>query len=117
MSLLLSRWAKLYNGTVSELSMEPAIAALGIPYRFQHPVWGMGCFLDYAWPSMKLALEIDGKEHNTKAGREKDLDRTTRLGRFGWTVIRCTNEDAQHNIPVVLEKIKAAMAKLQKDQA
>ena len=34
----LMRWAKLYSKpTEAETALEPAIASLGTPYRFQHP--------------------------------------------------------------------------------
>lgn len=97
----LSRWAKLYvNLTTPELAIEPAIAALGLPYRAQHPVFATGSVLDFAiYPrgigGPKLAVEIDGKEHRTKAGMAKDAERTAKLEARGWKIARITNEEAK----------------------
>lgn len=106
---LLGRWAKLYHGTPSELALEPAIARLGLVYRFQHPVWSCGVILDFAFPGPLLALEVDGKEHRTKAGREKDEVRTAKLELKGWTVIRCTNEEALGDQATVINRVIEAL--------
>jgi very-short-patch-repair endonuclease len=90
----LMRWAKLYAGTESEHALEPAIASAGLPYRWQHPVWAVGCFLDYAWHTHKVAIEIDGASHTRRGAREKDAVRTAKLENLGWKVLRCTNEEA-----------------------
>ena len=105
----LARWAKLYNGTEPELALEPYVAALGIPYRFQHPVWSCGLFPDYAWPTVKLVLEIDGDEHHKPAGLKKDALRTAKLAKHGWTVIRCTNEEALTEPRLVITRVQAAL--------
>lgn len=93
-NFFLSNWARLWKGTAPEHAMEPAVASLGLPYRWQNPVFGSHAILDFAWPTLMVALEIDGKEHRTKSGLVKDRDRTERLQAKGWTVLRCTNEDA-----------------------
>ena len=100
MSLFLKRWAKLYaHRTRAELAIEPAVARLGLPYRGQHPVFDGGAILDFAiYPDgldgPAVDLEVDGPSHRTKKGREHDDERTARLTAAGWTVIRCTNEEA-----------------------
>lgn len=109
--MLLPRWAKLYSGTPSELALEPHLARLGHVYRFQHPVWSCGVILDFAWPGPKLALEVDGAEHRTKAGREKDAARTAKLAAKGWTVIRCTNEEAMSSPATVVSRVVEALNK------
>lgn len=98
--LMLKRWAKLYTcPTRPELAIEPAVAALGVPYRAQHPVFALGAILDFAvFPrgldAPGVALEVDGASHRTKAGIAKDAVRTPKLEAAGWTVWRCTNEEA-----------------------
>lgn len=90
-------WARLYKGTPSELNIEPAIAALGVPYRFQMPFFGRPTyFADFAFPTLRVILEIDGKEHRTKAGRAKDAKRDAYFANKGWLVLHCTNEEAQY---------------------
>lgn len=91
----LARWSRLYaNNTAAELAVEPAIAALGVPYRAQHPVFQCGAVLDFAFPRAKLAVEVDGPSHNTAKGKAKDAERTAKLARWGWRVVRMTNKEA-----------------------
>ena len=93
--LFLLRWAKLYsNPTEAESSLEPAIAALGIPYRFQHPLWGLKLFPDFVLPRHKVVIEVDDPGHNRSAQRKRDAERTEKLNRAGWRVLRCTNDEA-----------------------
>lgn len=89
------RWAKLYsNPTPAEVAVEPAIASLGVPYRFQHPLWGLRLFPDFVLLQQKLVIEIDDPGHATRAGRAKDALRTKKLAAAGWRVVRCTNAEA-----------------------
>lgn len=92
MSVLLSRWAKLYNLTPAERALEPAIAALGIPYRVQHPLWALGLFPDFVLLDARVVIEVDDPSHRRKAAA--DAERTAKLNRAGWRVARCTNEEA-----------------------
>lgn len=91
------RLVKLLQGTPAELALEPAIAALGIPYRFQFPCWmyrgGLRYFPDFLLPSLSLVIEVDDKSHRQKT--EEDAQRSADLLRVhGWKVVRCSNEDA-----------------------
>jgi very-short-patch-repair endonuclease len=90
----LSKWAKLYNGTPAEMALEPAIAALGRPYRFQHPLWSLGIFPDFVLLNERLVIEVDDKSHNRADKRKADALRTKKLNSLGWRVVRCTNEEA-----------------------
>lgn len=94
-SLLLSRWAKLYSQqTPAEAALEPAIAALGVPYRFQHPLWALGLFPDFVLPAERLVIEVDDPSHRTAKKRAADGLRTEKLVKAGWSVVRCSNEEA-----------------------
>lgn len=104
--MFLLRWAKLYsNPTPPEASLEPAIAALGLPYRFQHPLWGLRVFPDFVLSKQKIVIEVDGPEHRRTAQRKKDAERTKLLERHGWTVVRCTNEEALEDPKGVVERL------------
>lgn len=95
-SFLLRNWAKLYaDPTPAERAIEPAMASLGVRYRFQHPMFALGYILDYALPDHKLAIEVDDKSHRRTAKKKKDAERTAKLEARGWRVIRCTNEEAE----------------------
>ena len=109
MSVLLSRWSRLYRGTPSELALEPHLARMGEVYRFQHPEWRLGVILDFAFPEHRLALEVDGSEHFTKAGKAKDEERTKKLEALGWRVVRCSNDEAVNDPETVVLRVRAAM--------
>ncbi len=95
MNRLLSYWAKLYSQqTPAEKALEPAIAALGRPYRFQHPVWALGVFPDYVLLNERVAIEVDDPSHTQKRKRVADEARTKKLNGAGWRVVRCTNAEA-----------------------
>ncbi len=90
-----ARYTLLYRGTESEHALEPALASLGIPYRWQMPVGNY--FLDFALPTLKVAIEVDGKDHRAPAKVASDRERTAWLEARGWKVVRCTNEEAVDN--------------------
>ena len=53
----------------------------------------------------KLIIEIDGSQHYTPEGRDKDQFRTERLEEYGLLVIRFTNEQVDTNFRGVCEFI------------
>lgn len=94
-SLLLKRWAKLYSQpTDAERAIEPAIASLGVPYRFNHPLWALAVFPDFILIRNKLVIEVDDPSHARPAKRKADAERTKKLNGAGWQVVRCTNDEA-----------------------
>lgn len=103
-------WAGAYsNPTPAEAALEPAVAALGIPYRFQHPIWALRFRLDFAFPTLKLAIEVDDPSHTAKAKRAKDKVRTAKLAKAGWKIVRCTNDEALTDpVGTLYKMLKAA---------
>lgn len=94
---LLSFWWGLYHKQKPpEASIEPAVASMGYIARFQHPIrcGAKTYFADFALPQIKVILEVDGDEHRTFDGIKDDLARTAALNQAGWTVLRCTNDEA-----------------------
>lgn len=91
---LLGFWYRLYTKqTPAERALEPWVAQLGVPYRFQHIV-GMKYIIDFAIPSEMIAIEVDDPGHEKPAKRLKDAERTRWLSERGWTVVRVTNDEA-----------------------
>jgi very-short-patch-repair endonuclease len=94
-----------HSPTASELALEPHLAALGRVVRFQHPL--LGSFADFAFLAEKVVVEVDGKSHRTKKGRESDALRDAKMQKHGWTVLRVPNEtvlaDAAGWVASVLE--------------
>ncbi len=52
---------------------------------------------DFYCSKAKLVIELDGSQHYTEAGIEKDTERTKFLNRFGITVIRIPNIEIEKN--------------------
>ena len=118
MGLMLTRWYRLYGSpTRHELALEPAIAALGFAYRFQHPVWGAAAFLDYYWPDLRVAVEIDGAwGHSTAEDKKKDRARTARLDKLGILVVRVTNGQVDTNPTKTARTARARAEKLRESR-
>ena len=106
----LLRWAKLYsNPTDAEESLEPAIAALGVRYRFQHPLWGLRLFPDFVLPDFRVVIEVDDPSHEKPKKKVEDAERTKRLNKAGWRVWRCTNDMAVTDPFATIERMVAEM--------
>jgi very-short-patch-repair endonuclease len=68
--------------------------------------YGAGPFiLDFYCPEKKVAVEVDGGQHNTEIGKFNDDARSEYLKNYGIHVIRFWNPDVLRNIDVVLETI------------
>jgi very-short-patch-repair endonuclease len=52
--------------------------------------------VDFAFPNVKLVLELDGPHHQEKEEREKDKRRDHVLGEFGWIVMHITTASIYH---------------------
>lgn len=80
-------------------------------YRF-HPTrrWRF----DFAWPSIKLAMEIDGgtwagkSGHNSGAGIARDIEKINEAVILGWRVLRATTNMAKSGEALML--VRRAMA-------
>jgi very-short-patch-repair endonuclease len=62
--------------------------------------------LDFYCPKIKLAIEIDGGQHNDEIGKEYDLSRTKYMEKFGISVKRYWNNDVLANTGNVLEDLE-----------
>jgi very-short-patch-repair endonuclease len=76
----------------AEDALAEALAADPIPgwdltreYRF-HPDrrWRF----DFAFPSVRVAVEVDGKRHRTYSGIRSDCEKLNEAARLGWRVLR-----------------------------
>lgn len=45
---------------------------------------------DFAFPSQKLAIEVDGRYHRTYRGQRNDSEKFNEATRQGWRVLRLT---------------------------
>jgi very-short-patch-repair endonuclease len=75
----------------------------GYRFRRQHRVGGY--ILDFYCASRRLAIELDGGQHNDAGQAEYDQKRTLRLSEFGVRVIRFWDDDVLKHSDVVAEEI------------
>ncbi len=80
---------------------------LPVKVRRQHPIGQH--VADFAVPTCKLVIEIDGGQHATAV--ESDSERTRALNAHGYRVIRFWNNDVMENLEGVIETIAAEIGK------
>jgi very-short-patch-repair endonuclease len=78
----------------------------GRHFRKQVPL--AGYIADFACHSCKLVVELDGGQHNLKSGVMKDAQRTDKLRRNGYSVIRFWNANVMTNLEGVVDMIRHA---------
>ena len=79
------------------------------PVRFQRQKCIDNYIADFYCHKAKLIIEIDGSQHYTEEGREKDEFRTEILEGYDLRVIRFTNRQINTNFRGVCEYIDAAV--------
>ncbi|NTF07018.1 endonuclease domain-containing protein [Agrobacterium rubi] len=85
--------------TDAELKLWNALRAHrlnGLSFRRQLPI--LGYIVDFACPSHKLVIELDGTQHASEDAMNYDRHRTEKLKQHGWTVIRFWNHDILRDI-------------------
>jgi very-short-patch-repair endonuclease len=82
------------------------------PIRFQRQKTINNFVADFYCHKAKLVIELDGSQHYTVEGREKDDFRTEILADYGLTVIRFTNYQVTNNFYGVCEYIDKTVKSL-----
>ena len=88
--------------TDAELKLWNAIRAhrlMGLGFRRQLPL--AGYIVDFACPTKKIIVEVDGSQHGTGAVSDSDAVRDRELTAAGWTVLRFWNDDVLRDIDTV----------------
>jgi very-short-patch-repair endonuclease len=80
---------------------------LGLPFRRQMPIGPY--FADFACPSARLIVEIDGPAHDEPEQGEKDKIRQAWLERQGWQVLRFEDQAVIAGPDLVSETIRQAL--------
>ncbi len=60
---------------------------------------------DFYCPKSKLVIEVDGGQHYSAEGKEKDRMRDDYMKRTGITVLRFSDREVLKNLGAVLEEI------------
>jgi very-short-patch-repair endonuclease len=92
--------------TPAELKLWNAVRAhrlMNLGFRRQFPIGNY--IVDFACPSHKIIVELDGSQHNDAETIAYDAKRTTFLEQSGWTVLRFTNDDVLKEIDSVCNHI------------
>lgn len=86
----------------------------GVPVAVaEHPVQDGRYYIDFAWPELKLAVEVDGwAVHGTPTGLRNDLHRQNELIAQGWTLLRFTWDDVCHRPEWVAQQIVGMLVRL-----
>ncbi len=79
---------------------------MGLAFRRQMPI--AGYIVDFACPSKKLIVEVDGSQHGEAENASMDRIRTEKLEELGWTVLRFWNDDVIRDIDAVCSHIVIA---------
>jgi very-short-patch-repair endonuclease len=69
---------------------------MGLGFRRQMPI--AGYIVDFACPSHRLIVELDGSQHGTDDAVVYDQQRTMSLQDDGWTVLHFWNDDILKDI-------------------
>jgi len=77
----------------------------GRKFRRQHSI---GYYIvDFYCSSEKLAIELDGQQHFTAEGEQKDKERDAHLKLMDVHVLRFENKELLNNLTEVIKKIKS----------
>lgn len=68
--------------------------------------------VDFYCPSLKIAIEIDGNQHYSKEGIEKDRIRTCEINNQGVQVIRITNRQIDMHFNEICEYLDNEIQKM-----
>ena len=104
---LLHQRARLMRcaGTASERLLWACLvnAKLGVPFRRQYVIGGR--IADFAAPSVRLVVEVDGSSHAGR--RHADERRDRELERLGWRVLRLPAKLVMRDLARAIARIGA----------
>ena len=97
------------NGTETESKLWKMLRGkqLGVHFRRQVPI---GKYIVYfASLGVKLIIEVDGIQHESKTGKRADAIRDAFLREGGFCVMRVSNDDVDSNVEAVADQILATV--------
>lgn len=90
-----------------EIIMQEALKNANIKVVTEYPIRG-SYILDFAIPSLKIAIECDGEPWHPK-GNKRDNYKNYWLKRKGWIVLRFTDKQIKENIHDCINKIQGVI--------
>jgi very-short-patch-repair endonuclease len=79
---------------------------MNLSFRRQMPI--AGYIVDFACPSKKIVVEVDGSQHGADHVADADRRRSEALEALGWTILRFWNDDVLRDMDGVCSHIVAA---------
>ncbi|PDW03742.1 endonuclease domain-containing protein [Candidatus Viridilinea mediisalina] len=80
----------------------------GWKFRRQHPVDRF--IVDFYCAEQRLVIEVDGSIHTQAEQAAYDVERSLLLQAAGYRLLRFSNEQVCHEMPMVLHTIRATLA-------
>jgi very-short-patch-repair endonuclease len=78
--------------------------------QFEIRANGTTARVDFAYPKLKLAIELDGAAyHSGQQARRRDRVRDNRLGALGWRILRFSLEDLRDCAHAVVADVRTAL--------
>ena len=87
----------------------------GYPCRRQHSIEAY--VVDFYFPNVRLAVELDGPVHDSDEARQYDAQRTAAIEAHGVIVLRFRDEEVEKNIDSVCARIAAKLAEMRRPKA
>ena len=85
------------------------------PWKFRRQMpWGR-FILDFCCIPLHLVIEIDGFQHETARGKQKDEARTAILEAYGYTVLRFSNREIDETLDEVVYQIRSICEQIKPD--
>ena len=98
--------------SVLETRFRQLLRGAGVPTptpQFEISVNGFLARVDFAYPDLKLAIELDGAAyHSSRSARGRDRNRDNQLVALGWRVLRFSWDDLTEHPDAVLRCVQGA---------
>jgi very-short-patch-repair endonuclease len=90
--------------TLAEARLWSGLRSLSFKFRRQHPVGRL--VVDFYYPEVRLAVEVDGSVHSGETGMLHDFERDQKLRALGIHVLHVRNEHVLANLAEVVARIE-----------
>jgi very-short-patch-repair endonuclease len=98
--------------SVLETRFRQLVRGAGLPMptpQFEVSANGFRARVDFAYPHLRLAIELDGAAHHSgRSAHRRDRDRENQLVALGWRVLRFTWDDVSERPDVVIRCVQGA---------
>lgn len=86
-------------------------------HRFGIALGGEWVEVDFAWPHLRVAVEVDSRFHEVQDGREIDHERDQALMAAGWWVFRVTWRQLRFEPQKVLTRLLQLLARAEAERS